>query len=330
MCGLVALAAIAICAEAIAQQPTAEVGTQQAQDEARAQFDVGVALFEKEQFDQAAVAFARAYELRPSFKILYNIAQTENELGHYAAALDAYTRYLSEGGEQLEAVRRDEVRADVARLAALVGAIAVEAGASDLAVFVDGRKVGTTPLPGPLHVDLGDHEVRLLRGAGEIYREVIRVAGGQLVAVKVDISSEAPGSAHPSPDPSPNSGRGGGGRLGTPAGRGRLWTWVALGAGGAAAIAAAVTGGIYVSDVRDIESRCDGNDCPASERDRVDAAATLGDATTALIAVAGAGLVAGVILYFAEPAPHRREEIELAPAAAAGRGGAAVALMGRF
>jgi hypothetical protein len=48
----------------------AQKGGQKApKDEAKAQFDVGVELFEGGQFEKAAVAFARAYELRPSYKI---------------------------------------------------------------------------------------------------------------------------------------------------------------------------------------------------------------------------------------------------------------------
>ena len=68
-------------------------------DEARTQFEQGIALYDEGKYDQAAIAFQRAFELKPSYKILYNIAQAQNQLGHYAAALEAFARYLAEGGD---------------------------------------------------------------------------------------------------------------------------------------------------------------------------------------------------------------------------------------
>ncbi len=58
-------------------------------DEARTQFEQGLALYNDYKFEQAAIAFGRAYELKPTYKLLYNLGQVENELSHYAAALEA-------------------------------------------------------------------------------------------------------------------------------------------------------------------------------------------------------------------------------------------------
>ena len=114
---LAAVVVLAWCGQVAAQGS--------ADDEARAQFDTGVEMFEQGKHEQAAVAFARAYELKPTYRLRYNIGQVENELGHYAKALDAYTLYLAEGAAEIERARQDQVTAEIARLRTLVGMIEI-------------------------------------------------------------------------------------------------------------------------------------------------------------------------------------------------------------
>lgn len=309
---------------ALALAGSAALAQASVDDEARRQFDAGVELFEKGQFAQAAIAFARAYELKPSFKLLYNIGQVENELGHYAAALAAYTRYLAEGGDQIEAARREELKKELARLDALVGQVVVEASAVGATIFLDGRKSGVTPLAEPLLVDLGEHEVRLVRGAEDVYREIVKVAGGQRVVVKAEIAGalgEAEGAGAEAGSAEPEEHRAPGPK--------RVWTWVAIGLGGAAAIGAGVTGGLSISKANDVKDQCDGNVCSAGLEDDADAAKALGNTATALVAVAGVGLAAGIIFYFVEP-KWGEGGVEIAPVALPADGGAAFALAGRF
>jgi hypothetical protein len=173
-----ALALTAFCGNAIAQDT--------AGDEARDQFETGVDLFEKGQFAQASVAFARAYELRPSYKILYLVGKCENEQGHFALSLDAFTRYLAEGGDKIDQPRQDEVRKEIDKLRKRVGQVVVNTEIEGAVVFVDDEKKGTTPLPGPVFVDLGKHVVSVKQGAEELYREVVTVAGGQRAEVKIE------------------------------------------------------------------------------------------------------------------------------------------------
>ena len=111
-------------------------GADSTDEEAKIQFEQGVELYNDDDFEQAAIAFERAYELKPSYKILFNIAQTENERKHYAAALKAYHRYLKDGGDQIEAGRRAEVEKEFERLKALVGGITVKTDIKGAVVFL--------------------------------------------------------------------------------------------------------------------------------------------------------------------------------------------------
>jgi hypothetical protein len=298
---------------------------QSIEDEAKAQFDAGVALFQEGQFEKAAVAFARAYELRPSYKILYLVGRCQDELEHFAASLDAFTRYLAEAGNEIDQARRDEVRTEVKRLNALVGSVVVQSDTAGSTVFVDDERKGDTPLASPLFVDLGKHTVVIKQGATELHREIVTVAGGQRVVIEVGDAGAATANASPSS------------AAGTPEDHGatrekpkRVWTWVAAGVGGAAVIGAAITGGVTLSRARDITEDCSGNTCPTSSESDAGSARSLAYTTDALIAVAGVGIAAGVVLFFLEPRLAKGERVEVAPVATPTADGGAVALVGRF
>jgi hypothetical protein len=287
-------------------------------EQALTHFEQGIELFSQEKYEQAAIAFERAYELKPSYKILYNIGQVQNRLEHYAAALEAYTRYLAEGGAEIEPARVDQVKAEIKRLNALVGMIAVTTNVEGATVFVDDEKQGQTPLGGPLFVDLGKHTVVIKQGTDELHREVVKVAGGQTVSVHAEKAAEEPEPQEPEPAAEQED-----------QGPKRVWTWVALGIGGAAAIGAGITGGLAASKKGDLDDGCPDKQCPASEQDTIDSMKTLAYTTDVLIGVAAVGIAAGIVLFFVEPGPGSDEEaVAVAPVVTPDGGG--VALAGRF
>ena len=176
------LAGLGFCSSALAADPSAE-------EEARKQFDAGVELFEAGEFEGASVAFARAYELRPSYKILYLVGKCENEQRHFALSLDAYSRYLVEAKDQIDAERRAEVEAEIDRLGALVGTIEVDCSVEGATVYVDDERRGETPLPSPLFVDLGMRTVVVKKGGEQLHREVVTIAGGQALTIQVEVDT---------------------------------------------------------------------------------------------------------------------------------------------
>lgn len=308
-------AALAV-AVSVAALSAAVAGT--VDEEARIHFEEGVRLYEDGQYEQAAIAFARAYELKPSFKLLFNIGQAESELKHYARALEAFTRYLAEGGDQVPADRVTTVKSEIERLNALVGLIIVECPVAGARVLLDNENKGETPLESPIFVDIGKHEVVIKQGQDELLREVVRVAGGQRVTLEVEAEGGAtegsPGDAA-APTEEPDDG-------------GRVWTWVALGVGGAAGIAGAAIGGAAMSKKSDLESSCEGNHCPPSQQSEADTIKTMNLTADVLFGVAAAGVVTGIILFFVEPDADSETEVAVTPAFTAT--GAGLAVGGRF
>jgi hypothetical protein len=269
-----------------------------AEEEARIQFQNGVKLYDDGSYEQAAIAFDRAYELKPSYKILFNIGQSRSELKHYAEALKAYTKYLEEGGEEVPEERREQVNAEIKRLEALVGMIVVETDKKGATVLVDKEERGQTPLLGPVFVDLGKHEVIVELGRERLLERIVEVAGGERVLLKLEeqpLAGVEPAKKTSLAEEQREDGPSG------EEGPGRVWTWVAFAVGGAAAIGAGITGGLAISRASDLEKSCPDKECSPDKQETVDSGKRLGVVTNALIGVAAAGAVTTLILFFLEP-----------------------------
>jgi hypothetical protein len=90
-------------------------------DEARAHFTAGVNLLQDPdgaRYEEAYVEFKTAYAASPSWKILGNLGISAMKLERDGEAIDAYKKYLSEGGKQIEAGERAQFQRDLATLEA--------------------------------------------------------------------------------------------------------------------------------------------------------------------------------------------------------------------
>ena len=86
----------------------------EARAEARSHFDRGVGFSRQHAYTEALGEFQRAYQIFPHFSVLYNIGQALIALGRPTDAIAALTRYLDEGGTNIESSRRQEVDAAIA------------------------------------------------------------------------------------------------------------------------------------------------------------------------------------------------------------------------
>ncbi len=186
----VALATLAGRA-AVAQSPK---GSEAAKlDDAQRRFQRGVELYKEGDFGGAFVEFKRAYDLVPSYKILYNLGQVSYQRHDYASALRYFRQYLGEGDEAIPAERQREVAAEITKLAPRVGSIEVQALDEGAEVLVDDVVMGTTPV-GTLIVNVGRRKVDLVARGGEHATRVVEVAGGEIVRVPFPRLGAAAGS----------------------------------------------------------------------------------------------------------------------------------------
>lgn len=87
--------------------------------EARSHFQAGVAFVEDPdgaRFEEAYREFKVAYSLSPAWKILGNLGLVALKLERDGEAIAAYTKYLEEGGEQLDPDERAQITRDLQML----------------------------------------------------------------------------------------------------------------------------------------------------------------------------------------------------------------------
>lgn len=312
----------------------ADVSAAGSRDEATVHFQQGIEYYKQHNFEAASIEFGRAYELKPSYKILYNIAQAENMLEHYAAALTAYRTYMEQGGDEIPTDRRTTVTDEINRLLTRVGYVEVIGAADGAAILIDGEEKGTTPLTTPITVDIGKREVEITADTTRLFRRIYPIAGGQRVVV--NLSPTPTGAAASNAD--------------TPATEGsviedsseatdtsfrpqskprKIAGALLLGIGLSAAVSGAVTGGIALSKRKDIEKNCDGNQCDADTwGDEFDTVQHLSISTDVLLGAAVASVTAGILLLVIKPTRENTRSVSAGVMPL--ENGAFAAVSGRF
>lgn len=151
------------------------------------------ALFDEGNFDAALTEFWRAYETMEGhprrYFVLYNIARCFESLHLYDDAINAYRRYLSEGGEGADDAA--VVKARVQVLEELLGRVTltVVSGTGervqDYEVWVDGRRLGQNQssflLPG------GNHEIEVRARGFSVEKQPLRLTATGKQALRFEL-----------------------------------------------------------------------------------------------------------------------------------------------
>lgn len=157
--------------------------------EASKRFRRGVQLYREGAFRAALIEFNRAYALKPHYRLLYNMGQTQLELGDYLAATEALRTYLEEGGSEVAPARRAEVEKKLANLRERVAFIAITVNRDGAEVFVDDRNVGKSPIAKSVAVNLGRHRVSARGDDDATASQVVDVAGGDVAEVELNLEA---------------------------------------------------------------------------------------------------------------------------------------------
>lgn len=285
--------------------------------EANTAFEKGKALFKAGDYAEAAEAFRKAYELRPAWKILYNIGQCAAADKRYGEAIEAFERYLAEGGDEVPKERQGSVIEEVTRLRNLVGFFEIEAEEGS-AIFIDGVERGVAPEVKRLPVTATvEHEVYVvLNGVkGEVQR--FKVTGGDTVSIDLT-EKETEGPAPVEIDTKPDEGASQAAAeppKSEESKRPAAWTigWIALGTGVAALAGGAVTGALAISKDKDLEKSCEPEGCYSSEYELIDARDALASTSTALFISGGVIAATGATLLIVFRKDRGDVDVALAP-----------------
>lgn len=157
--------------------------------EASAHYQRAVTLFKDGDLQAALSEFRTAYELAPSYEVLFNIALCERRLFNYARAMRTLDQYLVEGGARIPAERREAVAKERDAIRALTAPVAVIVDGKPATISVDGEKMGQTPLQELLVLGIGKHKLRAEREGCTPDERTIEVRSGQALSVQLAPSS---------------------------------------------------------------------------------------------------------------------------------------------
>jgi hypothetical protein len=263
-------------------------------------FDRGVTYYGEADYSAALVEFNRAYEISPAWRVLFNIGQTHFQLHEYVEALGALRRFVAEGGELIKPKRRAEVDAELADLNGRVASVTFESNLSETTISVDGRPAGVTPLSGPILVSAGIRRVTAQHTGRDPVEQRISVVGGDALAVQLDFAVPAPEAAW-----QPISTRPPGSHREPP----RLPAIVAFGTAVIGLATGSVFGVLAIADKADLDEVCtSGRACPATSRSTIDAVARNALVANIGFAVAAAGAVTGLTLWWTAGSGSSRPE----------------------
>ena len=153
-------------------------------EEGRTRFARGIELYKEGNFHGALAEFRAAYAAAPSFRIHYNLGQTLYQLQDYAGAVRAFEQYLAEGGDKIEAERKREVEADLAKLRPRVAKVTIVADVPAAEVLVDDEPRGK---PQELLVSAGRHRIAVTASGYQTETRVLDFAGAQKLELRFEL-----------------------------------------------------------------------------------------------------------------------------------------------
>ncbi|MBN2343727.1 MAG: hypothetical protein JXX29_10580 [Deltaproteobacteria bacterium] len=158
-------------------------------NDAKQQFEEGLALFQKGEFEEAAKKFRSANELRPNWRILYNLGQSEAAAKQYGLAIASFEKYLSQGGDEIPDARRAYVIKELQQMREMVGFLEIKAP-DGIEIYIDGIHRGATPFAMNIPVAASvEHELVAYMEGNQVNTKIVMVMGQQTAVVTVEIEN---------------------------------------------------------------------------------------------------------------------------------------------
>lgn len=278
----------------------AQPGSAAAQEEAMQRFQRAVELYEEQDYAASLIEFKKAYELAPSYKLLYKIGQVSYKLRDYAGALKAFEQYLLEGGDEITPERRSEVQEEINLLKAQTGRLEITSNVFGAQVSVDDVPVGTTPLDAPVLVSVGKRKITVMAEGRQTVTQVVTVAGQDTRKMSFELP-ELTGetkTVYQKETPSKMT----------------TWSWVGIGAAGALGIGATITGIMATSASDDLSEMSYVGSQPTKEvEDQQSKVENLALTTDILAGAAIVTLGTTLVWTFARPDPPPEFDSEPPP-----------------
>ncbi len=159
-------------------------------DPARHAWDAAKQLADANDYKGAGVEFQRAYDLSQNPRVLYNVGVIEKLQTHYARAVAAWNRELTEGAGKLTPGEVVELKNAIGIVQQFVTSIDVTANEADATLFIDDYAAGKTPFTAPVAIDVGKHTLKLTKTGFVDAVQQVEVAAGQKTPVTFKIEPQ--------------------------------------------------------------------------------------------------------------------------------------------
>jgi hypothetical protein len=189
----------AVLAQAAVSRPP---GTTQEKAKAQALLTEGAELYDRGDLVEALGRFQSAYAAYPSPKLYFNIGQAQRDLGRQVEAMEAFEHFVAEAKDAPPAALA-EARRSMVELRGKLGHVTISCATRGALVSIDGRRVGTTPLPGPLWLTPGIHQIGVGRHDLAPAVQRVDVVPGKEATITFQLRMVEAKPATPPPAPTP-------------------------------------------------------------------------------------------------------------------------------
>jgi len=317
LCSLVAVATLLALTAPLGS--VAEAQSAEARQRARQLYTEAQALFEAGNYAQAEASFRAAYEAVPNPVVLRAVASAQEHQGNIAGAIETLERYLEQNPQASD---RAEVEGLLTRFRAQPAIVNISSTPAGAQILVDGRDTGQVT-PADVSIPNGEHtvELRLAGHAGATQTFTAQAATRMRLELSLEAEAADPlgteGGDGQAAEESTEPSDGGGGSDDPSAG-----VWVLAGIGAATLIAGTVFGFLALSEQSNFDSD------PAEDvADRGEIFALVADIG---FGVAGASVIAAIILYVVERAGADSDSAAIVAPFVTADGGAGVSTQLRF
>lgn len=158
--------------------------TESEKNKAMALFEKGLKFLEEGKFEPALIEFEEAYKISPNPLVLFNIATCLKESSSYVEASKAFKKFLADAGESAKEDLIEEATKAVSELETYIGYLSIECDPPGGEVFVDGSPAGILPLDQPVALDIGKHNVTIMKENYEIFKRTTGIRSGAQETLK--------------------------------------------------------------------------------------------------------------------------------------------------
>jgi hypothetical protein len=267
----------------------------------------GLSLYNNGDYSNASLAFREAYKKNPAWRLHLNIGRCELLLKNYDLAMEEFSAYLKDGGDEITKERKAYAIEQVQFLTDKVASLTFTETQS-FEILVDDVKRASTPMTEPLYVMPGSRRVVLEKDGQQVFEKSVIVQAEEAmpierpkpepVAPNVE-SKPAPASAPTEQLPVAASTQQQ--IAATPAESHRSPLKpigiTLLAVGSAVLIPGVITGAMYISDKNSLEKECpDANNCGDAGLRTLESIRTYATVANIMLSVGGVLTVTGIVL----------------------------------